>query len=98
MARPQCPRLVRGEPDVVYFKPAGIPLRQLREETLPIDQYEAIRLVDHEGLNHAEAALRMKVSRQTLGRILLAARKKIALFLTQGTALRIEGGPILRHK
>jgi len=97
MARPYCPRLVRGEPDVVYFKPAGIPLRDLKEETLTIDQYEAIRLADSEGLDQVEAARRMGISRQTFGRILQSARKKVALFLTHGTALRIEGGPVIQR-
>ena len=48
------------------------------------DELEAIRLCDAEGLYHEEAAERMGVSRQTLGRILSAARQKVALALTEG--------------
>ncbi len=57
------------------------------EVLLTPDELEAIRLCDGEGLYHEEAAERMGVSRQTLGRILSAARKKVALALTQGHAI-----------
>ena len=57
------------------------------EVTLTPDELEAIRLCDGEGLYHEEAAERMGVSRQTLGRILSAARHKVALALTQGHSI-----------
>jgi predicted DNA-binding protein (UPF0251 family)/predicted Fe-Mo cluster-binding NifX family protein len=77
---------------VTYFKPRGVPLRELAEVDLPLDGFEAIRLADHEGLSHEEAAQRMQVSRQTFGRILSAARGTVAKALVGGLALRIHGG------
>lgn len=96
MARPCNPRRVKELPGVVYFKPAGVPLFRLREVVLPLDEFEAIRLADREGLEHAEAASRMGVSRPTFTRILRAARRKMAEFLGRGAALRIEGGAVAR--
>ena len=92
MPRPPCPRHVSGEPAALYFKPAGIPLRELRENRLAIDQFEALRLADLEGLPHQDAASRMGISRQTFGRILRQARAIVARSLIQGEALRIDPG------
>ncbi len=87
---------MKGSPEVVFFKPAGVPLFRLREVVLALDEFEAIRLADGEGLEHEKAAARMGVSRPTFTRIIRRARKKVAYFLNQGTALRIEGGPVVR--
>lgn len=92
MPRPIKCRMIGSEPEVTYFKPRGVPLRDLDEVELPLDGFEAIRLADHEGLSHEEAARRMLVSRQTFGRILSAARAKVAMALVNGLALRIHGG------
>lgn len=59
-----------------------------------MDEFEAIRLADLEGLYHEAAAERMSVSRSTFGRILEAARRKVARVLVEGLALRIEGSGI----
>ncbi|MCH7229015.1 DUF134 domain-containing protein [Haloferula sp. A504] len=90
MARPKCPRVVSGTPVSHYFKPAGVPLRELREVGMPVDHFEAIRLADLEGLSQVEAARRMGVSRQTFGRILRQARTITARALVRGEALRID--------
>ncbi len=90
MPRPKCMRNVRGVPDRNYFKPRGIPISELEEITLHLDEFEAVRLADCEGLYHREAAACMKVSRQTFGRIAVSARRKIADALINGKALRIE--------
>jgi predicted DNA-binding protein (UPF0251 family) len=79
-------------PSSTYFKPKGIPLSILEEVILTVDEFEAIRLADLEGLYQEEAAERMKVSRQTFGRIIESAHKKVAETLVKGKALRIEGG------
>ncbi len=92
MARPKCKRLVTGLPEANYFKPRGIPLYQLEEIVLTVDEFEAIRLADCEGLYHEEAAEKMGISRQTFGRVIESARKKVAQALTKGKALKIEGG------
>ncbi len=63
---------------------------ELEEMTLTMDEVEALRLADHEGLYHEDAAQRMQISRATFGRILEGARKKIADVIVNGKALRIE--------
>jgi len=77
-----------------YYKPKGIPLALLQQTTLTVDELEAIRLADLQGLYQEQAAEKMNVSRQTFGRILESAHKKIADALVNGKALLIEGGPI----
>jgi predicted DNA-binding protein (UPF0251 family) len=66
----------------------------LDEIELSIDEFEALRLADLEGLYQEEAAARMEVSRATFARIVAASRKKVATALVQGNALRIGGGPV----
>lgn len=88
---PKC-RQVESEPLVTYFKPAGIPRHALEELTLSVDELEAIRLKDREGLNQEECAQRMHVSRPTFQRILITARNKLAEAVIDGKAIRIEGG------
>ncbi len=94
MARPHCPRRIADLPGVVFFKPAGIPLRDLEERILPLDQFEALRLADVEGMPQIDAARRMGISRQTFSRILARARHTVATCMTQGMAIRIEGGVV----
>jgi predicted DNA-binding protein (UPF0251 family) len=94
MGRPPIRRVVQGLPDAVYYKPAGVPLRLLEEVVLGLDELEALRLADAAGLDQEEVGRRMGVSRQTAGRILETARRKVAEALTQGKAIRIEGGPV----
>jgi uncharacterized protein len=89
--RPLC-RRVSYLPLVTYFKPAGIPLRELEEVCLSVEEVEAIRLKDIEDLEQEQCAARMNVSRPTFVRILDAARKKTARALIEGKAIRIEGG------
>lgn len=89
MPRPLCPRRIRHAPPADYFKPAGIPLRELREIELGADEAEALRLADHEDLYNVEAAVRLGVSRQTFDRILRRAHRKVAEALVLGQALRI---------
>jgi len=79
-------------PQVTYFKPGGVPLSCLQEVRLSIEEAEAIRLKDIEGLEQGEGAQRMCVSRPTFSRILLLARQKMAGALLNGKAIRIEGG------
>jgi predicted DNA-binding protein (UPF0251 family)/predicted Fe-Mo cluster-binding NifX family protein len=92
MPRPRKCRMVDAKPGVWLFKPQGIPARLIDEIYLPIEGYEALRLADLEGLRQDEAAAKMKVSRQTFGRILSDARRAVADALIHGLALRIEGG------
>jgi uncharacterized protein len=94
MPRPKCRRNICGMPDKNYFKPRGIPAVDLEEIILTLDEFEAIRLADYEQLYQEEAAGKMNISRQTFGRIIEAAHKKIADVLLNGKALKIEGGEV----
>jgi uncharacterized protein len=90
MSRPKKCRCINCSPNASYFKPKGIPLINLEEVLLSLDEFEAIRLADHEGLYHEEAAVRMSISRATFGRILEIARSKVADAIINGKALKIE--------
>jgi len=92
MSRPQKCRRVESLPDVTYFKPVGIPLRALEEVRLSVEEAEAIRLKDLEGLEQEQGAERMNISRPTFQRVLASGRQKIAEALLNGKAIRIEGG------
>lgn len=94
MPRPRHFRRVGCLPQSNYYKPRGIPLSVLQHVNLTIDELEAIRLADLEALYQEDAAKRMNVSRQTFGRMLESAHKKIADALVNGKALLIKGGTI----
>lgn len=81
-------------PESNYFKPRGIPLSALEEVVLTVDEFEAIRLADLEGLYQEGAAEKMGISRQTFGRIVESAHMKVAEALVKGKALKIEGGDV----
>ena len=92
MPRPPKCRRVEFLPDVTYFKPAGIPLRVLEEVQFSLEEAEAMRLKDLEGLDQEASAQKMNISRPTFQRVLALARQKIADALLYGKAIRIEGG------
>jgi predicted DNA-binding protein (UPF0251 family) len=83
---------VSAKPRCCKFKPSGIPSKELDELPLAVEELEALRLGDMEGLYHEAAAQMMGVSRATFGRILQQARVKVATALVKGMALTIEGG------
>ena len=82
-------------PTATYFKPQGVPLASLKEVNLTLDELEAVRLVDLEGLEQVAAAKKMKVSQSTLQRILKNARKKNAGALVKGQAIKVKGGEVI---
>jgi predicted DNA-binding protein (UPF0251 family) len=92
MARPLKCRHVCCAPGTDYFKPRGIPIRDLEKVVLTMDEFEALRLADLEGLYQEAAGQRMGVSRQTVGNILDSAHKKVADCIVNGKAIKIEGG------
>lgn len=94
MPRTKCKRHIENQPNVTYYKPAGIPLRSLTEITLELDELEAVRLADLEGLYQNKAAEKMKISRQTFGRIISSAHQKIAEALINGKAIKIDTSTI----
>jgi predicted DNA-binding protein (UPF0251 family) len=92
MGRRQLCRRVGFIPEFNYFKPAGIPMVNLQEVGLLVEEIEAIRLKDIEKLEQEECAAKMSISRTTFSRILDSAREKIADALLSGKAIRIQGG------
>jgi len=68
----------------------------LEEVKLALDELEAVRLADLEGLYQEDAAKKMNISRQTFGNIINSAHKKIADALLNAKALKIEGGTVER--
>lgn len=92
MPRPKKCRHVRFQPDTTYFKPAGIPVRELEEIILTIEELEALRLKDIEGNNQETAAKKMNISQPTFFRLLSSARKKVSEAIVKGKAIRIQGG------
>ncbi|MFH1996289.1 MAG: DUF134 domain-containing protein [Candidatus Omnitrophota bacterium] len=91
--RPKKTRLIQGGPKIAQFSPRGKPGRP-DEIELTVDQYEAIRLGDHKGMPQIIACRLMGISRQTFGRILKKARKKLADGVVNGKIIRIGGGNI----
>ncbi len=92
MVRPTKWRKIENMPAIAYFVPANRENRQIPENSLKIEELEALRLKDLLGLEQGECADKMEVSRQTFQRILLSAREKIADSLVNGKAIHIEGG------
>jgi predicted DNA-binding protein (UPF0251 family) len=92
MSRPKKDRTVAFPPLYTSFKPTGVRTRNLRRINLSLDEYEALRLADYEGLDHLQAAQRLGISRPTFTRLIDAAHRKIALFVQDGCALTIDGG------
>ncbi len=92
MVRPKHCRRIRFKGEFHYFKPQGIPLRELSEIILTIDEFEALRLKDRLSLDQIAAAEKMNISQPTFHRILESARKKIVEAIVDGKAIKIHGG------
>jgi len=89
MPRPKLCRKIRFNPDVIYFKPQGIPMRMLDEIKLTTEEIEALRLKNIKDLDQIECAKLMKTSRSTFQRILTSAYKKVTKALVEGKAIKI---------
>ncbi|MEA2020638.1 MAG: DUF134 domain-containing protein [Patescibacteria group bacterium] len=92
MPRPKKVRKIRFNPDVTYFKPRGVPLSELEEVDLSLEELEALRLADLKRTNQTEAAEQMGISQSTLHRVLAEGRRKIAEALVEGKAISVKGG------
>lgn len=94
MSRPKKERMVHRPPMFTSFKPMGVMRSELEPISLNLDEFEAIRLADYMGMDHAEAAEEMEISRSTFTRLIEKARHKISQFIIDGKGLYIEGGNI----
>lgn len=92
MVRPTKWRKIENLPAVTCYLPSGKVNVKTPNNVLKIEELEAIRLKDLEGLEQEECAEKMAVSRPTFQRILLSAREKIADSLVNGKGIHIEGG------
>lgn len=92
MVRPKKNRIVAFNPEISFFKPRGIPMSELEEIRLTVDERESVRLADLMGMSYEDAGKQMGVSRATFGRIIQNTRKIIADALINGKAIHIEGG------
>lgn len=57
---------------------------------ITLDEFEALRLCDHEGLDQAEAGQRMGVSRGTVQRLLYRARRLVVAALLNRNAIAVN--------
>ena len=94
MPRPCCHRRIAGRPAAAAFKPIGVRLCEITEVVMTLDEFEALRLADLDGMYQEKAAAQMGVSRPTFGRIIEAAHRKVADALVHGKVLRIAGGSV----
>ena len=94
MPRPCKVRRVNCNPQAMSFKPCGIQKKIVETVSLNLDELEAMRLADYDGLYQEQAAEKMKISRQTFGNIIMSAHKKIADFLINSKMLSVEGGKV----
>jgi predicted DNA-binding protein (UPF0251 family) len=92
MPRPRKRRLCREFDGDRVFKPRSIPLHELVRIALGLDELEAMRLCDAEGLDQAAAGARMGVSRGTVQRLVKSGRAKVVRALVDSAALIIEKG------
>ncbi len=92
MARPTKWRKIENIPAIPYFVPSDKDIPEIEKNILKLEELEAIRLKDLEGLEQEECASKMEVSRPTFQRILISAREKVADSLINGKTILIEGG------
>jgi predicted DNA-binding protein (UPF0251 family) len=89
MPRNKKHRTVKCNPTAYYYKPQSIPLSELEEVILGIDELESLRLADYLALSHEQSAVKMNISRATFGRIVESARNKVVDAILHGKAIRI---------
>lgn len=94
MPRPKKCRKVCCLPQCDLFGPLSLSNENTRIIQMTVDEYEAIRLIDLEGLQQEECAEKMDVARTTVQRIYNDARKKLAEALVNGSRIKIEGGDV----
>ncbi len=92
MPRPKKWRKVCCMPSSTEFAPVGADFCPDEAVVMTVDEYESIRLIDHEGFTQEECAGYMKIARTTVQQIYNDARKKLSVSLVEGKPLLISGG------
>lgn len=98
MPRKKRNRRIQVPPVIKGMSVFGVRGRKSNEVYLLIEEYEAIRLLDYQGLTQEEAAVHMDISRPTLTRIYEEARNKVATSFVEGRDIIIRGGDIYFDK
>ncbi|MFA5498628.1 MAG: DUF134 domain-containing protein [Candidatus Cloacimonas sp.] len=94
MSRRGVMRTLSELPLIKGFRPLWLRTNYRQAVILRLEEYEAFRLVDYEGMTHEQVAEQMNVSRPTVTRIYDEARKKLARALVEGRTFIIEGGNV----
>jgi predicted DNA-binding protein (UPF0251 family) len=89
MPRPRLFRNIRLDPKVTYYKPQGIPMRQLKVMKITFEEMETLRLKNVLGLKQTDSAKKMKTSQSTFQRIFCEAQKKLSTAIINGMAIEI---------
>ena len=89
MPRPKLYRRIQFNPEITYFKPQGVPMRDLEIIELTAEELEALRLRNVKDLDQTESAKKMNTSQSTFQRILSSAEKKMSQALIEGKAIKI---------
>ena len=90
MPRPRKRRCCRRYQADRVYKPQGVPMRGMATSLISLDQFEALRLCDYEGLEQSEAGERMGISRGTVQRLVYSGRKEILDALLNGHAIVVN--------
>ena len=90
MPRPRKQRRCRRYIADRVYKPQGIPLREIDTSLLSLDQFEALRLCDVDGLDQEDAGRQMGVSRGTIQRLLYSGRKQLLEAILSNNAIIIN--------
>ncbi len=101
MSRPVRCRKIEQLPVFRSFSPDDLPAAE--DIRMTVDEFEALRLLDDEGLTQEACASRMNIARTTVTAIYDSARKKVAAALVHGKRLLIAGGccefePVALHQ
>jgi uncharacterized protein len=92
MVRPRKIKWINFEPGATYFKPRAVPLSELEEVEITLDELETLRLSNLKKLNQADSAIKMKIHQSTFQRTLTRAREKVTDALVNGKAIKLHGG------
>lgn len=90
MPRPCKNRKIGGKASLNYFKPVGIPMKELEEVIITKDEFESIRLVYEKELSQNESSKKMQISQPTFSRILTSGIKKITNAVVNAKAIKFE--------
>ncbi|MCF7917433.1 DUF134 domain-containing protein [Candidatus Gracilibacteria bacterium] len=93
MPRPKSKREITQSPEITYYKPRGVPVRELQIMRLTLEEWEALRLKNVEGFSQIQSAKKMKTSQSTFQRILTNAEKKLCTGIIKGMAIEISLHP-----